>query len=75
MCHQAIRAYRRAVKQFTYRENDMGFFDDITGLVGDVAKVALAPVEVVATVARSVTKPLAELAQDVVETVREEIQD
>lgn len=53
----------------------MGFFDDITGLVGDVVKVAIAPVEVVASVARAVTKPVAELAEDVVETVRDELRD
>lgn len=49
----------------------MGFFDDIAGLVGDVVKVAAAPVQVVASVARAVTKPIAEVAEVIVEEVKD----
>lgn len=49
----------------------MGFFDDIAGLVGDVAKVAVAPVEIVANVARAVTKPIAEIAEEIVDEVKD----
>lgn len=49
----------------------MGLFDAAFGLVGDVAKIALAPVEIVAGVARVVTKPVAELAKEIAEEVED----
>ncbi len=50
-----------------------GLLNDVIGLATDVAKVAIAPVEVVASVARAVTKPVAELAEDMVKAARDEL--
>jgi len=49
----------------------MGVFD----LVKDVGTLVTAPIEVVATTARIVTKPLAEMADELVEDLEELVED
>ena len=49
----------------------MGLFDSCLDLVSDVAKAVVAPVEVVIDVADAIVKPIAEVAQDVVEEVKD----
>lgn len=41
------------------------------GLIGDLVKIVAAPVVVVAEVARTVTKPVADAAVEVAKTVKE----
>lgn len=41
----------------------MGIFDLLT----DVVKIAIAPVEIVANVAQVITKPIVEVAEEIVE--------
>lgn len=48
----------------------MGLFDSITDLVGSVAKVVAAPVEVVVNVANAVVEPLAEAAEEIIKDVK-----
>lgn len=43
------------------------------GVVGDVATIALAPVAVTTEVARVVTKPIAEAAEEVSKDIRESL--
>ncbi len=50
-------------------------FGSISGLVGDALKIASAPVQVAADVTRAVTKPLADVAQQVAKDVKDELQD
>ena len=47
----------------------------LVGLATDVAKVAVAPVEIAVEVARAVTKPVADFSGDVVDAVRESLDD
>jgi hypothetical protein len=46
-------------------------FKSLLGVVTDVAKVAVAPVEIAADVTRAVTKPVAEIAEEAVKEVKE----
>jgi hypothetical protein len=46
-------------------------FKSLFGIVGDVAKVALAPVEITIDVTRSVTKPIGELASEAAKSIKE----
>jgi hypothetical protein len=46
-------------------------FSSLFGLIGDVANVVVAPIEVVASVARVVTKPLANTLDEVVSEVED----
>lgn len=48
-------------------------FDSLFGTIANVARVVTAPVEIAADIAEAVTKPIADLAQDVVDTVKDEI--
>jgi hypothetical protein len=41
------------------------------GIIADVAKVALAPVEITIDVTRSVTKPIGELASETAKGIKE----
>jgi len=50
-------------------------FNSLIGLVTDVAKVAVAPVEIAIDVTRCVTKPLADLAGEISEEVKEATMD
>lgn len=50
-------------------------FGSIGGIIGDVLKVAAAPVQVAADLTRAVTKPLADAAQQVAKDVKNELQD
>ncbi len=50
-------------------------FKSIFGIVEDVVKVATAPIEIAADVTRAVTKPIADVAQEVVKDVKEELTD
>lgn len=45
----------------------MGLFD----IFDDVVKIVTAPIEIAADVTRAVTKPMAEVAQDVVKEVKD----
>lgn len=47
----------------------MGLFD----LLGDVVRIATAPIEIAADIATAVTKPVAEVAQDIVDTIKREV--
>jgi hypothetical protein len=47
----------------------MGIF----GLFEDVVRIVTAPVEIIADTLEAVTEPVAEFAQDVVDTVKEEV--
>lgn len=49
----------------------MGLFDSLIGVVSDVAEIAVSPVLIVAPVVRSVTKPVAEAADELVKGVEE----
>ena len=46
-------------------------FGSLLGIVGDVAKIALAPVAIASDVARVITKPVADLTQEVSVEVRD----
>lgn len=46
-------------------------FDDVIGVASDAAKIAVAPIAIAATVTRAATKPIADVAKDVVDDVRE----
>lgn len=48
-------------------------FGSLAGLVGDVLKVAAAPVSVALDVTRAVTKPLADAAEEVAKDVKESL--
>ncbi|WP_339733167.1 hypothetical protein [uncultured Pseudomonas sp.] len=50
-------------------------FGSLAGLVGDVLKVAVAPVSVAVDVTRAVTKPLADAATEVAKEVKEQLTD
>ncbi len=50
-------------------------FKSLFGVVGDVVKIAVAPVEIAAGLTRVVTKPVADLAEDAVDGVRDAIDD
>lgn len=43
-------------------------------IVGDVARVVTAPVEMIVDVAAAITKPIAEVTQDIVDSFKEEIE-
>jgi hypothetical protein len=45
----------------------MGLFD----ILGDVVDIVSAPIEIAADVTRAVTKPVAEVAQDVVKEIKD----
>lgn len=47
-----------------------GFLDSVVDLVGDVAKVALAPVAIAVDLAGAAVKPLAEVAKDLTADVK-----
>lgn len=47
-----------------------GLFDTVTELVTNVVKIAIAPVEIVASVANAAVKPLAEEVADLVKDVK-----
>lgn len=46
-------------------------FGSIGGLLGDVVKIATAPVSIAVDVTRVVTKPIADAAQEVVKEVKD----
>lgn len=46
-------------------------FKSLIGIVTDVAKVAIAPVEVALDVTRTITKPMADVAEEVVKEVKD----
>lgn len=50
-------------------------FGSIFGLVGDVAKITIAPVELTASVARAVTKPVADIIEEVVKDITDSIKE
>jgi hypothetical protein len=49
----------------------MGIF----GLVEDIAKIAIAPVEIAADLTRVVTKPLADMAEEVADEISDIVED
>lgn len=48
-----------------------GLFDEVFDLAVNVTKVVIAPVAVVATVANTVVQPVAEVAEDIVSSLKE----
>lgn len=46
-------------------------FGSLIGIVSDAVKIAAAPIEIAADVTRAVTKPIAEVAQEVVKEVKD----
>lgn len=48
-------------------------FKSLIGIVSDVVTVAVAPVEIAADLTRVVTKPIAEVAKDIADDVKEAI--
>lgn len=50
-------------------------FKSIFGLVSDVATIVTAPVEMAVDATRIITKPLAEVAEEAVEAVKEELDE
>ncbi len=50
-------------------------FESLTNLLTDVVKITTAPIELVAASARVITKPVADVAKNAVEAVKEEFED
>lgn len=50
-------------------------FKSLVGLVTDVAKITVAPIEVAVDLTRVVTKPLADAAEEIASEVKETTQD
>ena len=50
-------------------------FKSLFGLVEDTVKIVAAPVEVAVDLTRIVTKPVADLSQEVVDVVKEGVKD
>jgi len=50
-------------------------FGSLFGIVGDVVKVAIAPVEIALDVTRTVTKPIADMATDLTKEVKDGLKD
>ena len=48
-------------------------FKSLIGIVTDVAKVAVAPVEIALDVTRAATQPVAEAAEEIVKEVKKEL--
>lgn len=48
----------------------MGIFDSLTSLVTNVAKIVVAPAEVVVDLADAVVKPLADAAEEIVKDIK-----
>lgn len=48
-------------------------FKDLLGIASDLGKVVLAPVVVTASVARAVTKPVADTVMDGVKVIQKEL--
>lgn len=49
--------------------------DSLFGVIGDVVKIAAAPVEIASDMTRAVTKPLADAAQEAAREVKEGVRD
>ena len=49
-------------------------FKSLIGVVTDTAKIASAPIEILADVSRSVTKPVAEEMQNLTDDVKKELE-
>lgn len=50
-------------------------FGSLFGIVNDVVKIAVAPVEIAAGVARAVTKPIADVAQELAKDAKDLIKE
>lgn len=50
-------------------------FKSLIGLVSDVAKVAVAPVEIAVDVTRAMTKPVADMATEMTKEVKDGLKD
>ena len=50
-------------------------FGSLLGIATDLVKVAVAPVEIAADVARVITKPVADIAEEVTKEVNEATRD
>lgn len=53
----------------------MGLFDSITKLTKDVAEIVTAPIEIAVDLTRQITKPIADAAKEIVEDVKEDLDD
>ena len=69
----ARRGGSSPLKSTTPKKKGNKMFGSLFGLVGDVAKVVLTPVAVVADVARVVTKPTADVVTDVAKEIGESV--
>lgn len=58
------------VVAFLFEVRMFGLFKSVVDLTVDVAKVVIAPVEIVADLAGAVVKPVAEVAKDLVADVK-----
>lgn len=50
-------------------------FGSLFGIVGDVAKIVIAPVEIVLDTTRIITKPLGDMAETVAQEVKQTVKD
>lgn len=50
-------------------------FKSLFGIVGDVAKIVVAPVEIALDVTRVVTKPVGDLAQEATKEIKQTVKD
>jgi len=50
-------------------------FGSLFGIVEDVVKIAVAPVEIAASVVRAATKPIAEVAEELAKDVKRGLSD
>lgn len=53
----------------------MGLFDSLTDLTKNVVDIVKAPVEIAVDVAKGATKPMADMANEVVEDVKKEVDE
>ncbi len=53
----------------------MSLFKSLGKLVGDVADIALAPVEIAVDMTRVVTKPVADMAKEMTEEIKKDVEE
>jgi len=50
-------------------------FKSLFGVVTDVVKIAVAPIEIAADATRAVTKPIADVVEETVKDIKDELTD
>jgi hypothetical protein len=63
------------MEDYRMKGADMGLFSSIGDLVGDVVKIAVAPVEIATDVVGGLVKPVANTVADAVKTIKDEVTD